>query len=42
MGNGVAHMFKNGYTWLGYQNGFGPKCIICDYNMPGHMMLEIP
>ena len=25
MSNGATHMFKNGLTLLGYQNGFGPN-----------------
>ena len=38
MSNGATHMFKNGLTLLGYQNGFGPNGIRWDLNMPGHMM----
>ena len=38
MSNGVNHMFKNGLTVLGYQNGFVPHGIRWDLNMLGHMM----
>ena len=38
MSNGATHMFKNGLTFLGYQNGFGPNGIRWDLNMTGHMM----
>ena len=42
MSNGATHMFKNGLTLLGYQNGFGPKGIRWDLKHVGTYDVKIP